>query len=121
MGLDATEPVALPRGSYRNRLILLGIFAALIAIFYFSGLHQSFSWEGLRRQRDEWRALVDQNLAVAAVAFVLVSITLMTLSLPVGSILSLAAGALFDMWKGVGLVIIASAFGATLAFLASRY
>jgi uncharacterized membrane protein YdjX (TVP38/TMEM64 family) len=46
---------------------------------------------------------------------------LMSLSLPVGSILSLTAGALFDLWTGVGLITVASAFGSTFAFLSSRY
>jgi uncharacterized membrane protein YdjX (TVP38/TMEM64 family) len=119
MERDAT--VAPRRGSRRNRLILLAVFVGLVATFYLTGLHEHVSWEGLRKQRDSWRVIVEQNLPVAAVAFVLIAVTLMSLSLPVGSILSLAAGALFDMWKGVGLIIIASAFGSTLAFLASRY
>src|SRR5437763_16805726 len=120
MGRDATENVAPPNGSLRHRLILLAVFAAFVAAFYFTGLHESFTWDGLRAHRDKWRAFVDDNLPVAAVVFVAVSVTLMSLSLPVGSILSLAAGALFDMWKGVGLVLIASALGMTCAFLASR-
>ena len=121
MPRDATENVAPPNGSIRNRLILLAVFAGLVAAFYFSGLSDSFTWDGLRAHRDKWRAFVDQNLPVAAVAFVLMSVALMSLSLPVGSMLSLAAGAMFDMWKGVGLVLVASAFGMTFAFLASRY
>src|SRR5262245_51418521 len=121
MERDATDPVAPPNGSIRNRLILLAVFAGLVAAFYFSGLSDSFTWDGLRAHRDRWRAFVDQHLTVAAVAFVLTSVALMSLSLPVGSILSLTAGALFDMWKGVGLILVASALGMTCAFLASRY
>ncbi len=121
MERDAPEDVAPLNGSLRNRLVLLTVFAGLVAAFYFSGLYKEISWDGLRKQRDEWRAVVNQNLPIAAVLFVVASAALMTLSLPVGSILSLTAGALFDMWKGVGLIIIASAIGATLAFLASRY
>nr|XP_061804803.1 TVP38/TMEM64 family membrane protein slr0305-like [Nerophis lumbriciformis] len=47
--------------------------------------------------------------AVATVAF-----------LP-GSILTLAAGAIFGLWKGVGFVFVGSSLGAALAFLVSRY
>lgn len=103
------------------RLIVLGIFIALLAAFYFSGLYKYMDWELLKARRDGWRQMVDAHRAVAAILFVIIGIVLMTLSIPCGSILSLTAGALFDLWTGVGLITIASAFGSTFAFLSSRY
>ncbi len=47
--------------------------------------------------------------AVATVAFV------------PGSVLTLAAGAIFGLWQGTGFVFIGATLGATLAFLVSRY
>lgn len=120
-----TEPLAVvvppPVIPMRWRLILLVLFALAIAAFYLSGLHHYFTWDGLRAGRDRWRHFVDDHLFWSAVLFLVVSIALMSLSLPVGSILSLTAGALFDLWLGVGLIIVASAFGSMFAFLASRY
>lgn len=104
-----------------TRLIVLGVFVALVAGFYFSGLNDYLHWDVLRAKRESWRQIVDQNQAAAAILFVVISVGLMSLSLPVGSILSITAGALFDLWLGIGLIIIASAFGSTFAFLASRY
>jgi len=105
----------------RWRVILLVILAVLIAGFYLSGLHKQFSWEALKASRDRWHGYVQANLLWSALLFLFVAIALMSLSLPVGSILSMAAGALFDFSLGVGLIIVASAFGSTFAFLASRY
>lgn len=121
--MEPTPPPVsnLPRGSMRTRLILLGLLAALLAAFYLTGLHEYLSWDALKAHRDSWRQIIDENRSSAAILFVVSSVVLMSLSLPVGSILSLTAGALFDLWLGVGLITIASAFGCTFAFLASRY
>jgi uncharacterized membrane protein YdjX (TVP38/TMEM64 family) len=116
----ADGSVAPPRPIHW-RLILLATLTALVAIFYFSGLSEYVSWDELKAHRNSWRALVGAHFVPAAVIFVCVSITLMSLSLPVGSILSLAAGALFDLWWGVGIISVTSTIGATMAFLSSRY
>jgi len=116
--LDEAGP---PTGSLRNRLILLAVFAAIVAGFYLSGLYEYFSWDSLKAHRDAWRGFVRDNFTLSALLFVAASIILMSVSLPVGSILSLAAGALFDLWWGVGLITVASNVGAVLAFLSSRY
>lgn len=105
----------------RWRVFFLIIFALLIAGFYLSGLNKYFTWEALKAGRDRWHDYVQSHLFWTAALFLIVAIALMTLSLPVGSILSLAAGGLFEFWLGVGLIIVASAFGSTFAFLASRY
>src|SRR5262249_28313541 len=97
------------------------IFALLIAVFYFSGLHKYFSWAELKQSRDSWRMQAGAHRELAIVLFVLISIVLMSLSLPVGSILSMIAGALFDLWLGFGIITLTSTVGATLAFLSSRY
>ncbi|MGH6622926.1 MAG: FAD-dependent oxidoreductase, partial [Burkholderiaceae bacterium] len=43
------------------------------------------------------------------------------LSIPVGTVLTLAGGAIFGFWTGLLIISFASAIGATLAFLASRF
>src|SRR5262249_19511681 len=63
----------------------------------------------------------DLNRSAAMILFLFLSISLMSLSLPVGSILSIAAGALFDLWYGVALITVASSIGSALAFLINRY
>ena len=58
--------------------------------------------------------------AWAPLAFVLAYI-LATVALVPGSILTLAAGALFGLWKGVLLAFIAATLGAAAAFLVARH
>lgn len=109
------------RGMNRLRLIAIAVLISILAVFYLSGLHHELSWESMRESRDDWRQMVDENKAPAIALFLISSVCLMSMSLPVGSVLSIAAGALFDLWLGAGLITIASAIGATSAFLISRH
>ena len=121
---DQPAPVASdspPRRPFPYRILMLAIFAVLVAAFYFSGLSNFFSWTQLKAHRDAWRHEVDTHFTLAAIVFFFTAIALMSLSLPVGSILSLAAGAMFDLWWGVAIINVASTIGATFAFLSSRY
>jgi len=104
-----------------TRLIVIAALLALLVAFYFTGLNQYLTWDSIKERRDSWRAIVDLNRSAAMVLFLALSVVLMSLSLPVGSILSIAAGALFDLWHGVLLITIASSIGSSLAFLISRY
>jgi uncharacterized membrane protein YdjX (TVP38/TMEM64 family) len=62
-----------------------------------------------------------QGLGTAApIIFGLVYI-LATILLVPGSLLTLAAGALFGLWKGTLLVLVAATLGASAAFLIARY
>lgn len=63
---------------------------------------------------------IDAMGAWGPVAFVAVYVVA-TVALVPGSLLTLAAGALFGLWRGVALVFIAATLGATAAFLVSRY
>jgi uncharacterized membrane protein YdjX (TVP38/TMEM64 family) len=58
--------------------------------------------------------------AWAPAAFVLIYI-LATVAFVPGSILTLASGALFGLWRGTALAFIAATVGAAAAFLVSRY
>ena len=58
--------------------------------------------------------------AIGPVVFV-VGYALATVAFIPGSILTLAAGAMFGLVKGVALVFVAATIGSTLAFLLSRY
>lgn len=62
----------------------------------------------------------DRPLLVAGL-FLVVYVAVTALSLPIAVWLTLAGGALFGFWTGLLIVSFASAIGATLAFLASRY
>jgi uncharacterized membrane protein YdjX (TVP38/TMEM64 family) len=120
-----TPPPPSPRGPLfglnLTRLIIIAVLIALLAAFYFSGLNKYLSWDSIKERRNSWREVVDLNREAAMVLFLALSVVLMSVSLPVGSILSIAAGALFDLWWGVALITVASSIGSSLAFVISRY
>jgi uncharacterized membrane protein YdjX (TVP38/TMEM64 family) len=89
--------------------------------FYALGLHRYFSWEYLHAHLDLLRDQTQQHLLQTLVLFILVYVSVTSLSLPVATALGLVAGALFGRWLGTGVVILAATLGATLAFLSSRY
>jgi uncharacterized membrane protein YdjX (TVP38/TMEM64 family) len=92
-----------------------------VVLFYALGGHDYVSWDYLREHLDQLRAWSDEHLLAALLLFVLLYVVVTGLSLPVATVLTLAAGALFGTWPGTGVVSVGSTLGATLAFLGSRY
>ncbi len=66
----------------------------------------------------DWRAA--HPISAPAIFFA-TYITATTLSVPIATMLTLIAGAVFGFWTGLALVSFASATGATLAMLGARY
>jgi pyruvate/2-oxoglutarate dehydrogenase complex dihydrolipoamide dehydrogenase (E3) component/uncharacterized membrane protein YdjX (TVP38/TMEM64 family) len=64
---------------------------------------------------------VEERPASAVAGFFLVYVAVTALSLPGAAIMTLAAGAIFGLGRGTLIVSFASAIGASLAFLSSRY
>ncbi len=110
-----------PRRGLWGRLALVAGIAAALAAFYASGLKERLSGEELLGHLDAYRARVDANPVPAVLVFFGVYVAVTALSLPVAAWLSMLAGALFGLWLGSGVVLLAATLGATLAFLGSRY
>jgi uncharacterized membrane protein YdjX (TVP38/TMEM64 family) len=94
--------------------ILIGIaILAGAAALLFSGQRAAALLPALSR----W---IEERGALAPMLFALVYVVATVLLVP-GSILTLAAGALFGIWKGTLIVLLAASAGACLAFLIARY
>lgn len=103
------------------RLALAALIALILALAYSSGVGELLDLEALRARREELSELVEaQPLAVAAVYFLLY-VAVAALSIPGATVVTLAGGAVFGLWRGVLLVSFASVLGGVLAFLGSRY
>ncbi len=100
-------------------LALAGICA--VALFFYFDLQRYLTLQSLKENR---QALLDYYAAhkvVMIAGFMAVYIVQTALSLPGAAILSLAAGAIFGSILGTVYANIAATFGATLAFLVTRY
>lgn len=105
----------------KTRWAVLAVVVALIATFFATGLNRYFTLENLRASREAIIAYRDAHPALASAGFFGTYVTFAALSLPAAGILTVAAGAIFGLAWGLALVSFASAIGATLAFLVSRF
>ena len=103
------------------KVIILSLLAAGIGAFFYFDLSEYFSLTALKANRAELLAYTNAHYAVAAALFIAVYFTQTALSLPGGTIMTLAGGFLFGSVLGTVLVNIGATLGATCAFLAARY
>ena len=90
-----------------------------LAGFLATGLHQLISWETLARHYHEISHFIEQNRAASYFGFVLCYTAVVAFSLPIASLLTLAAGALLG-WPSIGLIVVAATAGASILFIAAR-
>jgi pyruvate/2-oxoglutarate dehydrogenase complex dihydrolipoamide dehydrogenase (E3) component/uncharacterized membrane protein YdjX (TVP38/TMEM64 family) len=105
----------------RGRIALILFVAAAVAAFFVFDLGAYLSLEALKGQQAELSAFVERQPAAAIGFFFLLYVAVTALSLPGAAIMTLAAGAIFGLLLGTVIVSFASAVGASLAFLSSRY
>jgi pyruvate/2-oxoglutarate dehydrogenase complex dihydrolipoamide dehydrogenase (E3) component/uncharacterized membrane protein YdjX (TVP38/TMEM64 family) len=110
----------MKRGNQGRILLLLVILLAVAAFFVFD-LGAWLTLASLKAQRAELMAFVEARPLSAIAIFFLLYVAVTALSLPGAAIMTLAAGAIFGLWRGTLIVSFASTIGAGLAFLSSRY
>ena len=101
--------------------MLLAIIAAAIGAFFFFDLGRFLSIEAFKAQQASLSALVAENPWQSALTFFAAYVAVAALSLPGAALMTLLGGAIFGFSTGLVLVSFASAVGATLAFLSSRF
>ncbi len=118
-GKDAAGKNAAGRGIV-GRIVPLAAIAAALALFFALGLHQYFSLETLRENREALNGWVAARPLLAVGVFVLVYAAAVAISFPGASILTIFGGFLFGLWPGVPAIVIAATLGATVIFLVAR-
>ncbi len=101
-------------------LVVLALLGAVVA-FFALGLQHQFSLEALKERQQALDAFRQTHPLWLAAGFFLAYVVVTALSLPVATLLTLVAGAVFGLLEGTVLVSFASSIGATLAMLASRF
>jgi pyruvate/2-oxoglutarate dehydrogenase complex dihydrolipoamide dehydrogenase (E3) component/uncharacterized membrane protein YdjX (TVP38/TMEM64 family) len=104
-----------------GKIALFALLAAGVAAFFLLDLGAYLTLDSLKAQQAGLAALLDRQPLLVIGGFFLIYVTAAALSLPGAVILTLAAGAIFGLWLGTLIVSFASAIGASLAFLSSRY
>ncbi len=90
-------------------------------LFFVLDLDAYLTLESLKARQADLAALLERRPLVIIGAFFLIYVATTALSLPGAAILTLAAGAVFGLWLGTLIVSFASAIGASIAFLSSRF
>ena len=98
-------------------LLILSVFGAY---FYFD-LEKFLNLEYIQAQLEILRSYKSENFGLFALIFSLFYMAVIALSIPGAIILTLTSGAVFGLFWGVVIASFASSFGATLAFLFSRF
>ncbi len=96
-------------------VVLLGIGA-----FFATGLDQYLTFSALSAHYVDLTGMVDASPVVAAVGFTAVYAVFVALSLPAGSLLTIAAGLLFGVWFGTLFALIGATIGSVAVFLVAR-
>jgi len=104
-----------------GRIGLLAFLVAAIAAFFILDLGALLTLDSLKARQADLAALLDNRPLLIIGGFFLLYVASTALSLPGAVILTLAAGAVFGLWLGTLIVSFASAIGASLAFLSSRF
>jgi uncharacterized membrane protein YdjX (TVP38/TMEM64 family) len=103
------------------RFALLALVAAGATASVLLGWHRYFTFASLVAHKDALVALADTRPWLAPLLFCAAYAILGLCGLPGSTALMLAAGVLFDFWKGLGLVTLASTAASALAFVSFRY
>jgi pyruvate/2-oxoglutarate dehydrogenase complex dihydrolipoamide dehydrogenase (E3) component/uncharacterized membrane protein YdjX (TVP38/TMEM64 family) len=104
-----------------GKIGLLLVLAAAIAAFFLLDLGQYLTLGSLKARQADLAALLEARPLLLIGGFFLLYVAVTGLSLPGAAIMTLAAGAIFGLVLGTLIVSFASAIGASLAFLSSRY
>jgi pyruvate/2-oxoglutarate dehydrogenase complex dihydrolipoamide dehydrogenase (E3) component/uncharacterized membrane protein YdjX (TVP38/TMEM64 family) len=105
----------------KKKLVILAVVVALIVAFFAFDLGRFLSLEYIKSRQAELAALAAEKPLAVGGAFFAIYVAVCALSLPGAAIMTLGAGAIFGLVTGTLIVSFASALGATLALLVSRY
>lgn len=104
-----------------KRFGLVLLLLAALGVFFGLHLYRHLTLDALKSEQGAFESLRVQSPILIASTFFAAYVLVAALSLPGAAIMTVAAGALFGLATGTALVSFASALGATLAFLASRF
>lgn len=105
----------------RRRLVLLVVATPVAGLIVLAMLYGDlFTLAELKARRDALQALIEAR-PVAFIAGFTLGFAVAAALAPGAAIFKVAAGALFGLWGGMGIALVATLLAATIGFLLSRY
>jgi uncharacterized membrane protein YdjX (TVP38/TMEM64 family) len=104
-----------------SALAVAAFAAAAVLLYFVSDFGSFFTLETVKQSQAELRALLRQEGPLLIGGFFLFYVLMNSLSVPGGIVSTVASGAVFGLLPGLVIASFASAIGATIAFLSSRY
>jgi uncharacterized membrane protein YdjX (TVP38/TMEM64 family) len=103
------------------KVLLAALFAGVIVAFFALGGLEHLSLDAVKANRENLVAFAQSHFVLSLLLAFAVYVAAVAFSLPIATVLSLAAGFVFGRWFGTALIVLAATTGATLAFLAARF
>ncbi|HJK86785.1 MAG TPA: VTT domain-containing protein [Candidatus Megaira endosymbiont of Nemacystus decipiens] len=98
------------------------IFIALASIIIISlDLHSYFSFSILQKYHSDLESIVKEHFILSVFLYILVYVTIVALSIPVATFLTITGGLIFGQILGTFLAVFSASCGAVILFLAIRY
>jgi len=119
--VDAVLEPGQPQPRGLKRYIPVAVVFLGITIFFVGGFQNLLSWQTLSSNHADMVAWAAAHQMLAVASFIGIYIVVVGLSLPGGSIMTLAGGLLFGGTFGAIYVVVGATIGAALIFLAARY
>src|SRR5262245_21541120 len=114
------EPRTPPTLVTLRRYGLPLVIAAAMAVVLLNGWHHHSTLETVVAQRDRFHQFLAANVLLSVLAYVALYVVLVALSLPCGTIMTIAGGLLFGWLGGALAAMVGATLGATLVFLIAR-
>ncbi|MCF8479834.1 MAG: TVP38/TMEM64 family protein [Rhodospirillum sp.] len=104
-----------------GRLLALGLFVAVVAGVFASGVHHKLSFTAFAENHEVIQAWVDRHGLLAIGVFILLYFVAVTFSLPGAVWITIIGGYVFGVLAGTVYVVLGATLGATGIFLLARY
>lgn len=109
------------RGKLIRKIIVVGVLALLVALFFVFDLGRYLNLDYIKGQQARFEALYQAHPLLTVGGYMLIYIVVTGFSLPGAAVMTLAGGAMFGLAVGTIAVSFASTIGATLACAVARY
>ncbi len=104
-----------------KRWIIFFVFIGLIILFRFSGVSNNLTIANFKMNSQWFKLFVLQHYKLAVLEYILLYILVVSLSLPIAAVLTLAGGYLFGTLLATLYTNIGATIGSLIAFLMMRY